>query len=129
MARELLASGARRMALIHGEAEAPLQALAPLYQADALEDCAARAEDIACFQLSGTTGTPKLIPRRHREYLYNVRASAEVCGFDEHTVYLTGLPMAHNPLSAAPDRHAAGRRPRGGQPARRSRALLRPDRP
>ncbi|MGV8254702.1 AMP-binding protein, partial [Pseudomonas aeruginosa] len=69
----------------------------PLYQADALEDCAARAEDIACFQLSGgTTGTPKLIPRRHREYLYNVRASAEVCGFDEHTVYLTGLPMAHN---------------------------------
>ncbi|KAB0726628.1 AMP-binding protein, partial [Pseudomonas aeruginosa] len=75
----------------------PLQALAPLYQADALEDCAARAEDIACFQLSGgTTGTPKLIPRRHREYLYNVRASAEVCGFDEHTVYLTGLPMAHN---------------------------------
>ena len=97
MARELLASGACRMALIHGEAEAPLQALAPLYQADALEDCAARAEDIACFQLSGgTTGTPKLIPRRHREYLYNVRASAEVCGFDEHTVYLTGLPMAHN---------------------------------
>lgn len=63
MARELLASGACRMALIHGEAEAPLQALAPLYQADALEDCAARAEDIACFQLSGgTTGTPKLIP-------------------------------------------------------------------
>ncbi|ARN54402.1 pyochelin biosynthesis salicyl-AMP ligase PchD [Pseudomonas aeruginosa] len=97
MARELLASGACRMALIHGEAKAPLQALAPLYQADALEDCAARAEDIACFQLSGgTTGTPKLIPRRHREYLYNVRASAEVCGFDEHTVYLTGLPMAHN---------------------------------
>lgn len=47
MARELLASGACRMALIHGEAEAPLQALAPLYQADALEDCAARAEDIA----------------------------------------------------------------------------------
>ncbi|MGA4816668.1 AMP-binding protein [Pseudomonas aeruginosa] len=58
----------------------------PLYQADALEDCAARAEDIACFQLSGgTTGTPELIPRRHREYLYNVRASAEVCGFDEAT--------------------------------------------
>ncbi|WP_353980206.1 (2,3-dihydroxybenzoyl)adenylate synthase [Salinicola endophyticus] len=97
MARELLASGACQMALIHGEAETPLQPLEPLYQAQALEECAARAGDIACFQLSGgTTGTPKLIPRRHREYLYNVRASAKLCGFDEHTVYLTALPMAHN---------------------------------
>lgn len=53
--------------------------------------------DIACFQLSGgTTGTPKLIPRRHREYLYNARASAELCGIDETSVYLVALPAAHN---------------------------------
>lgn len=97
MARELLDSGACRMALIHGDAAAPLQAMAPLYLAEPLEECSAQAQDIACFQLSGgTTGTPKLIPRRHREYLYNVRASIEVCGFDEHTTYLTALPMAHN---------------------------------
>jgi len=37
-----------------------------------------------------------LIPRRHAEYLYNVRASSEVCELDTRTVYLTALPMAHN---------------------------------
>lgn len=53
--------------------------------------------DIACFQLSGgTTGTPKLIPRRHSEYLYNARASAELCGIDKTSVYLVALPAAHN---------------------------------
>lgn len=53
--------------------------------------------DIACFQLSGgTTGTPKLIPRRHSEYLYNARASAELCGINETSVYLVALPAAHN---------------------------------
>lgn len=58
---------------------------------------APKPSDIACFQLSGgTTGTPKLIPRRHREYVYNARASAELCGFDETTVYLASLPAAHN---------------------------------
>ena len=67
-----------------------------LYDAPPLRECAARADDIACFQLSGgTTGTPKLIPRRHREYLYNVRACS-ASGFDTDTVYLAALPMAHN---------------------------------
>lgn len=46
--------------------------------------------------VGGTTGTPKLIPRRHAEYLYNVRASSAVCGLDAQTVYLAALPMAHN---------------------------------
>ncbi|WP_455733072.1 (2,3-dihydroxybenzoyl)adenylate synthase, partial [Burkholderia stabilis] len=68
-----------------------------LYDAPPLHECAARADDIACFQLSGgTTGTPKLIPRRHREYLYNVRACSAASGFDAGTVYLAALPMAHN---------------------------------
>ncbi|MGS0894517.1 (2,3-dihydroxybenzoyl)adenylate synthase [Burkholderia stagnalis] len=68
-----------------------------LYDAPPAPDCAARADDIACFQLSGgTTGTPKLIPRRHREYLYNVHACAAASGFDADTVYLAALPMAHN---------------------------------
>ncbi|TRX74490.1 (2,3-dihydroxybenzoyl)adenylate synthase [Pseudomonas mangiferae] len=97
LARCLLESGACPRAFVVGEAEAPLQALAPLYDAPPLEDCVPEAADIACFQLSGgTTGTPKLIPRRHREYLYNATASARLCGLDEQTVYLAGLPMAHN---------------------------------
>lgn len=55
------------------------------------------ASDVACFQLSGgTTGSPKLIPRRHREYLYNTRAAAHLCGFNQNTTYLVALPAPHN---------------------------------
>ncbi|MDH6219099.1 (2,3-dihydroxybenzoyl)adenylate synthase [Streptomyces pseudovenezuelae] len=59
--------------------------------------------DVAVLLLSGgTTGKPKLIPRTHDDYAYNVRASAEVCGFDESTVYLVVLPTAHNFALACP---------------------------
>lgn len=55
------------------------------------------AGDLALLLLSGgTTGSPKPIPRTHRDYLYNVRESAAVCRFDENTVYLAALPTAHN---------------------------------
>ncbi|WP_043883367.1 (2,3-dihydroxybenzoyl)adenylate synthase [Vibrio campbellii] len=61
-----------------------------------------QGEDFAFFQLSGgTTGTPKLIPRTHSDYLYSVRASNEVCQFADRTRYLCVLPAAHNfPLSS-----------------------------
>ncbi|MGC6575047.1 2,3-dihydroxybenzoate-AMP ligase, partial [Escherichia coli] len=36
----------------------------------------------------GTTGTPKLIPRRHADYSYNFSASAELCGISQQSVYL-----------------------------------------
>jgi 2,3-dihydroxybenzoate-AMP ligase len=53
--------------------------------------------DVALFLLSGgTTGLPKLIPRTHDDYAYNVRASSELCGFDVSTVYLVALPAGHN---------------------------------
>ncbi|MGI5452299.1 (2,3-dihydroxybenzoyl)adenylate synthase [Streptomyces sp. CA-249302] len=59
--------------------------------------------DVAVLLLSGgTTGKPKLIPRTHDDYTYNVRASAETCGFDESTVYLVVLPTAHNFALACP---------------------------
>lgn len=59
--------------------------------------------DIALLLLSGgTTGTPKLIPRTHRDYAFNARASASVCGFDANTVYLAALPVAHNFPLACP---------------------------
>ncbi len=74
---------------------------------DALRDAPAelpgpQPEEVAFFQLSGgSTGVPKLIPRTHDDYLYSVRASAEICGLDESSVYLTVLPVAHNfPLSS-----------------------------
>jgi mycobactin salicyl-AMP ligase len=50
----------------------------------------------------GTTGTPKLIPRTHDDYMYNATASAEVCGLSCDDVYLVALPAAHNFPLACP---------------------------
>lgn len=50
----------------------------------------------------GTTGTPKLIPRTHDDYVYNATASAEVCKLTSDDVYLTALPAAHNFPLACP---------------------------
>jgi 2,3-dihydroxybenzoate-AMP ligase len=58
--------------------------------------------DIALLHLSGgTTGTPKLVPRTHNDYLYGASAGARLCEFSESTVHLCALPAAHQfPLSA-----------------------------
>ncbi|MBP2231642.1 2,3-dihydroxybenzoate-AMP ligase [Azospirillum agricola] len=64
---------------------------------------AARPGDVAVFQISGgTTGVPKLIPRRHDEYLYNIATAARASGMDAGTVYLCALPIAHNFPFACP---------------------------
>ena len=73
---------------------------APLDPAAAAADADAdppEPGDVALFLLSGgTTGLPKLIPRTHDDYAYNVAASAEVSGLNPSTVYLVALPAAHN---------------------------------
>lgn len=58
--------------------------------------------DVAFLQISGgSTGLSKLIPRTHDDYIYSFRASAEICGLDETSVYLAALPVAHNfPMSS-----------------------------
>ncbi|MBQ1784513.1 MAG: salicylate synthase [Gammaproteobacteria bacterium] len=59
--------------------------------------------DTALLLLSGgTTGTPKLIPRRHTDYLYNATESARLCGLSRDSVYLAALPVAHNFALACP---------------------------
>jgi len=50
----------------------------------------------------GTTGTPKLIPRTHNDYVYNVTASAELCKLTADDVYMAALPAAHNFPLACP---------------------------
>jgi mycobactin salicyl-AMP ligase len=50
----------------------------------------------------GTTGTPKLIPRTHNDYVYNATASAELCQLTADDVYLAALPAAHNFPLACP---------------------------
>lgn len=52
---------------------------------------------VAVFQLSGgTTGVPKIIPRFHNEYIYNMRAVADFCGYRPDDCLFMPLPMMHN---------------------------------
>ncbi|WP_293935012.1 (2,3-dihydroxybenzoyl)adenylate synthase [Iodobacter sp.] len=61
------------------------------------------ASDVAFFQLSGgSTGTPKLIPRTHDDYIYSLRGSAEICGLSPASVYLCVLPAGHNFALSSP---------------------------
>lgn len=68
-----------------------------------LDAAAPDPDDVAVLLLSGgTTGLPKMIARSHNDYDYNLRRSAEACGFGPSTVYLVALPAAHNFPLACP---------------------------
>jgi 2,3-dihydroxybenzoate-AMP ligase/pristinamycin I synthetase-1 len=55
------------------------------------------AENVAFFLLSGgTTGLPKLIPRTHADYFYQLRSAAALCEITRETVYLAVLPLEFN---------------------------------
>lgn len=59
-------------------------------------------EGMVVFQLSGgTTGLPKVAPRRHREYLYNSRVWAEAVELGPESVLLHPLPIMHNAGTSA----------------------------
>jgi len=87
--------------VVAGEAE-EFTALDSLRERDPAPIAEDDAESVAFLQLSGgTTGTSKLIPRTHADYLYSVRESAVICGVDEDTRMLVALPAAHNfPMSS-----------------------------
>ncbi len=52
---------------------------------------------VAVFQLSGgTTGVPKIIPRFHNEYIYNMRSVAAWNGYRSDDVLFMPMPMMHN---------------------------------
>ncbi|WP_225783925.1 (2,3-dihydroxybenzoyl)adenylate synthase [Xenophilus sp. Marseille-Q4582] len=59
-------------------------------------------QSVAFLQISGgSTGLSKLIPRTHDDYIYSFRASNEICGIGEDSVYMVALPAAHNfPMSS-----------------------------
>ncbi|WP_225842375.1 (2,3-dihydroxybenzoyl)adenylate synthase [Streptomyces albus] len=77
-------------------------ALADVPREPAAPPAGPEPHELAFLQLSGgTTGTPKLIPRTHDDYLYSLHGSNEICGVDEHTRFLVVLPAAHNfPMSS-----------------------------
>jgi 2,3-dihydroxybenzoate-AMP ligase len=55
-----------------------------------------------CLLSGGTTGLPKLIPRTHRDYLYQARATARAMSFGEDSAYLAALPIVHNAALGCP---------------------------
>lgn len=107
MARQIKGDlpGLKYVLVAGGEAEDGFLDLGELI-AQAVDAAAARAEldrrkpdpsSVALFLLSGgTTGLPKLIPRTHDDYAYNIRVTADLCGFGSDTVYMASLPVAHN---------------------------------
>lgn len=114
---QALAAAVRRQApeiehvvVTRGEARTgvELERLVERHEAAAARDVLEREvrldpDDVAVFQLSGgTTGTPKIIPRLHCEYVLNARCWAEACGWGPDTVAMHPIPLIHNAgLSAA----------------------------
>lgn len=102
-AEVLAASPALRHVLVAGGDPGEFTGLAelPTGEPDPLPEI--DAAEVAVLLISGgTTGKPKLIPRTHRDYAYNARASAELCALTAHDVYLACLPIAHNFPLACP---------------------------
>jgi 2,3-dihydroxybenzoate-AMP ligase len=103
LARDVVAQmpGIRHVVVV-GEAEefVPFETLGD--DADGSLPADPSPADVAFLQISGgSTGLSKLIPRTHDDYIYSFRASAEICGLDETSVYLATLPVAHNfPMSS-----------------------------
>lgn len=59
--------------------------------------------DVAFLQLSGgTTGTPKVIPHTHEDYLCSARTASAMCGIASSTVQLVVLPMCHSLAMRSP---------------------------
>ena len=70
---------------------------------DAVSAMQIEADEVALMLLSGgTTALPKLIPRTHNDYVYNFKQSARIGGFDDKTVLLAVLPLAHNYTLGSP---------------------------
>lgn len=95
----------RSMTWHHDQDDTLLEVGEPLASHASLAPCESTfaGEHLALLQLSGgSTGTPKLIPRTHDDYLYSVRASIERCGFGPETRYFAVLPLTHNFCLSSP---------------------------
>ena len=77
--------------------------LSPTARERILDELRPDPADVALLLLSGgTTGLPKMIPRTHNDYLCNCRFTGGHAGFDEATVFLAFLPLAHHYTLASP---------------------------
>jgi len=102
LAREVQTrSQALRHVIVIGEAE-EFHELDRLPAGDAVLPPPPSPSSVAFLQISGgSTGLSKLIPRTHDDYIYSFRASADICGLTEASVFMAALPVAHNfPMSS-----------------------------
>lgn len=91
-----------RHVLVLGEPQ-EFRALAALPELPGAQPAPPRPDEVAFLQLSGgSTGTPKLIPRTHDDYLYSVRASADICRLGPDSVYMSVIPAGHNFTMSSP---------------------------
>ncbi|MEV5726065.1 AMP-binding protein [Streptomyces pharetrae] len=91
-----------RHVVIAGEADG-FTPLAELAKSATRELPPVDSSEVALLLLSGgTTGVPKLIPRTHDDYAYNISACARVAGFDDSGVYLAANPVPHNAALGCP---------------------------
>ncbi|MFI7549149.1 (2,3-dihydroxybenzoyl)adenylate synthase [Micromonospora sediminimaris] len=91
-----------RHVVIAGDS-AEFTSLAELASAEPRQLPPVDAAEVALLLLSGgTTGVPKLIPRTHDDYAYNIFACAEVTGFGADSVYLAANPVPHNAALGCP---------------------------
>ncbi|MGW1677362.1 (2,3-dihydroxybenzoyl)adenylate synthase [Saccharopolyspora sp. NPDC002376] len=91
-----------RHVVIAGEAE-EFTPLSELAESDVRDLPPVDASEVALLLLSGgTTGAPKLIPRTHDDYAYNIFACARAAEFDDSGVYLAANPVPHNAALGCP---------------------------
>lgn len=109
LARHLRAASPGIECVIHGDAQ-------EFTSLDAVRAAGARAAStggaalpevdpsgVALLLLSGgSTGRPKLIPRTHDDYAFNIRGCAEALRFGRDSVYLAANPAAHNAALGCP---------------------------
>jgi fatty-acyl-CoA synthase len=81
---------------VAGTTVAYLDVLAREAPADGLGDAAPRADDLASYlHTGGTTGTPKLAARTHRNEVANAWMVAQAMGPDEPGAVFAALPLFH----------------------------------
>jgi pyochelin biosynthesis protein PchD len=94
----------RSLVVAEREASASLPTIDALIASTGIDEARERLAQVAIdpddalvFQLSGgTTGTPKVIPRKHREYLDYCQAWIDLVGLGQEDAALWALPLIHN---------------------------------
>ena len=93
---------ALRHLFVHGAADG-FTSLADVGRAAPVELPEVNPSNVAFFLLSGgTTALPKLVPRTHDDYEYQIRASAAACGVSGADTFLAALPAQFNFCLGAP---------------------------